>query len=546
MTVSHRITVNGTTLDFIQSSMLRRSIGENNSTSRLNLVLQNIKGVSKNKICESDEIILFSDDSEPATTRLFTGTVAQIKFEGKGSVREKMKILVRDYGALLQKSTVEPEVYTNQEISFIVNDIMTKYGSSSITTNNVNVTGTVLSRIVFKQVNVFDAIKQLAELANFTFYIDADKDLHFEQKNTVSSGVTLDNTNVVKSRFRNDVDSVRNRVFVYGARQLIHAPQESFIADGVGSVFTLIESPHNTAVDVNEVDQKGDVFFVNESPTSGADYLVNFQDKQIIFVSGTAVGYNSIPGSLGSVVVNYEASRPIIKLAEDQSSIAKHDSRTAIIIDNNIEDATTAKDVARNQLELLRDPKIQGDLTLQSVINLTPSQTVVVNMPNERQANKTYEIIESSYDFTPKKTQWDMVLKVKVSQRISDVTDILKEIILAQKRLEAGDIDDKEVISRLQLATGSFSIAMRVSAVRTQNIGNSLILGHPVNGQLGEPEIGVGGGQVVLGNSSFGAVTPVYVNSSGNLFREFVRNERFIDEDATNATVDLVNHKVEF
>jgi hypothetical protein len=37
--------------------------------------------------------------------------------------------------------------------------------------------------------SIFDCISQLAEISGFYFYIDADKDLHFEQKNTISTGL---------------------------------------------------------------------------------------------------------------------------------------------------------------------------------------------------------------------------------------------------------------------------------------------------------------------------------------------------------------------
>jgi hypothetical protein len=43
---------------------------------------------------------------------------------------------------------------------------------------------------------IFDALKQLAQLSGYIFYVDVDKDLHFEMAENVSSGVTLDNTNL--------------------------------------------------------------------------------------------------------------------------------------------------------------------------------------------------------------------------------------------------------------------------------------------------------------------------------------------------------------
>ena len=89
---------------------------------------------------------------------------------------------------------MEPEVYTNLPAGSIVQDIINKY-TSNITYDNVGSSATIIDRISFKYIPVFDAIKQLATLANYMFYVDVNKDLHFEAKSSSSSGYTLDNTN---------------------------------------------------------------------------------------------------------------------------------------------------------------------------------------------------------------------------------------------------------------------------------------------------------------------------------------------------------------
>ena len=65
-----------------------------------------------------------------------------------------------------------------------------------VTTTNVDVTTTTLPRIAFNHQSVYDALTQLAELAGFVFYIDVDKDLHFEAKESITSGIILNNTNL--------------------------------------------------------------------------------------------------------------------------------------------------------------------------------------------------------------------------------------------------------------------------------------------------------------------------------------------------------------
>lgn len=160
-------------------------------------------------------------------------------------------------------------------------DIMSKYAPAGFTTTNVDTVSITLKRMVFRHDSLFDAFRKLTDLAgdDYYFYVDENKDLHFTKKGSTSSGVTLDGTNVTRSRFKVDAENIVNRVWVYGAKQLVKVPQESFTADGVGSVFTLDYKPHNTQVQVGGVEKKGGVLNILSTSPSGVDYLVNYEDQ---------------------------------------------------------------------------------------------------------------------------------------------------------------------------------------------------------------------------------------------------------------------------
>ena len=443
-------------------------------------------------------------------TNIFRGIVTEIQYDGRGSNDEQMRVMARDYGAILQQATIEPEVYTNLPTGSIVKDLIAKYAPTSITTNNVTIGSVTISRIAYRQNNVFDACKQLAELTDFIFYVDTDKDVHFEAANSVSSGFNFTSGNVISSSFNNDADNVINRIFVYGDRTLVAAPRETFTADGAGSVFTLLNNPHNTKVTKSGTEQKGDVFnIVQATPESGTQYLVDYFAKQIIFLSGTALGYTTIPTSGSQILVDYQVSRPIIKYAEDPQSVTQYLPRTKVLIDNQIKDPSTATTVAKNQISLYKDPSVEGNIDVGGIATLTPGQTVWVNLPNQDAGSKTFSIIEASYNFTPVNCFSDSVLKARLSQRQGDVTDVLKQLILDVRRLQASDVDDTGVLSRLMTGTGSYGLKTQWQ-VKTRTIGNAFILGHATNGQLGSPEVGWGGGQVLLGSAGGSAYTVQY------------------------------------
>ena len=65
--------------------------------------------------------------------------------------------------------------------------------------------------------------------------------------------------------------------------------------------------------------QAGGIFEIG--PSSGTDYLINFDAQQLIFVSGEEIGYSSIPGDGELVTANYDRNRPIVKLADKLNGI---------------------------------------------------------------------------------------------------------------------------------------------------------------------------------------------------------------------------------
>lgn len=421
--------------------------------------------------------------------KLFGGIITQKKYQGF-ETDETVHITCRDYTSKLQTIDTQVEIYTNTEVSAIVTDLMSKYGPVGIGYSTyVQNTGVTLQRKVFKADKLFNCLSELASLVeDFFLYVDPFGELHFQQKSRVSSSITLDNTNVVSSDFITDIENVKNEIYVYGNRAFVANPRQTFTADGVGSVFTLNNVPYNTKVTISgttPTEKKGDLYKQNVTPGSGVDYLVNQLDKTVIFLSGTSLGYNAIPGSLSKIWVDSDVSRAIIKFAEDVDSKAAYGVRSETIVDQRIQDPTTAANVATSRLALAKDAGIQGTCKTQGVVLAIPGETVLVNLPNKGQVNKTFDIIESSYSFNLQNTLYDYVLTIKMGKRLPDITDTIKNLLLAKKRLEASQIDDTGILSRIASFTGSVGINTNLVRVSTKAINDTFIFGHPINGVLG-------------------------------------------------------------
>jgi len=438
---------------------------------------------------------------------LFRGILETRSFEGE-ETNQNLSLTGRDYTARFKDLTVEPVTYTNSEISTIVTNII-QNEVPEITTNNVNATVITLPRIAFNHTTVFDALTQLAELANFVFYIDNNKDLHFEEKNSISSSLTFDNTNILSAQADTTRENFNNIIWVYGDRQLTTAPQHIFVQTAaLGSVITLPYKPHNTQVRSSQFPAgsilKGGVFnMISPSSVSGLEYLVNFDDRQIIMVSGTTPGYSRIPPNGGSIVVVYDRSVPIAKFGQDNVSIANYGPKEKIIIDKNIKDPQTAKNILLTELQNSL-PIDELEVRLKGWEVITPSNTAIINLPDFNLSGKTVGILEANYNFNPTTTQTEQVLSISLDNKMGDLTDQIVDLNKRLKKLEAGDTSDTDLITRLEFSEGSVLVVGSRWNVSIRGLGSSFILGVGPHGVTGPTFGGIIGSVVASGINFLG------------------------------------------
>jgi len=474
---------NGSVISKVNSAKINKTIGESNLSSSFNLNLDNYNGRFNNDFSVGDNIIIYVDKNiNPPTTNIFNGILENIEFSGREQ-KENLILSGRDYTARLQDTVVEPESYNNLLAGSIVKDIISKY-TDDITVNNVGESNYLVSGIQFKYLPVFDAIQNLARKAGYIFYVDENKDLHFEEQSSIHSGYTFDSSNVHNSRFRTKRDSVFNRVWIRGDNYL-DGYKETFTAGSPlgGSIFSLVYQPHNTSITSNSVTQVGGIFNMGQI-VSGTNYLVDYDQKKIIFTSGPDIG-DSIPSSGTEVIMNYDRSLPVIASKEDKPSIGSYGTRVKIIIDKNIKDPVIANQLVNSELSKTLIPIVEGDINVRGVINIIPSQTCIVDLPLNNINTQTYDIIEANYNITPTTQQTGEVLKIKVNKKVVDITDKVKDLYDRVRKLETSSFLSSDILTRLETTTGSFSIRQSGLQVWEIDIGSSFVLGAPILGLLG-------------------------------------------------------------
>ena len=418
---------------------------------------------------------LYRAGSSAFDTLLFKGFIENVDFTGK-ETQQQVGLRGRDYTALMQDNTVEPVVYTNMEVGSIVRDIMTS-NLPEITTTHVGSTLTTLKRIAFKNVSVYEAIQQLAGLSAQSFFIDNNRDLHLEPSANVSSNQTFTSGNVIRMRFDNTREGMANKVWVYGDRQLSNF-EERFAMTG-GSVVTLLNKPHHTRVEYLGSTLKGGIYQLTTIPTSGPDFLVSFEDRQIIFQSGNALGYNSIPPNGGSIVVGYDREVPIVKYGENRLAITLYKPKTLVINDKAIRDPITAEDILKRQLEF-SDPLKNVEVDINGWYEFMPGQTCAVKLDDFSIDEPTLPIVEGIYNFDEESVQSEDVITLRIDRREIDITAKIRDMNKRLELLESQDRQDTDIITRIEQGVGSALVVGSYWELRTRSAtGSVMIWGNP-------------------------------------------------------------------
>ena len=494
--IKTKIEIEGTEYSDYKNLQVKKAMSNYNSSSSFSLRLDSPFGRHKSDFTVGNEIVIYAQNTKNTpTTKLLTGIIEKIKFNGSGTYQEVI-LSGRDYSARLQDASIEPSVFTDSEVSTIVTNLIQNF-VSEVTFSNVNVTSTTLERIAFRHTSVFDAISELAELSSSFWYVDTDKDLHFEQKDSVSSGFTLDNTNILSTNYEQTREGMVNDVWVYGDKYL-SGYEEVLTGDG-GSVFTLLNRPHNTSLNYLGSPYKGGIWQLTSTPISGIEYYVNYFDRELIFISGTDLGYSSIITSGGSVVANYDREIPIVRHERDKTSIANYGKRTKVIQDDAIKDPTTATNIAAKEI-LKSDPMKGLEVDFRGWKDLVPGQTIRVTLDNFNIDN-IVGILNVDYNFTAERIRSNKVIKIRLDTKILDITDQIKELSNKVKKLESRSIVEQQTTTRYEEYDSDFSVVGSYWKTQKRTIGSSFMLGHLVNGILGSPAVSVVGSQLALGDS---------------------------------------------
>ena len=251
-------------------------------------------------------------------------------------------------------SELVSKAYENQTITQIIADIASSFTDGSFTTNNVTSSFTI-DKIVFNQVYPSACLKRLADIVQYHWYIDPDKDIHFFPKLTESApfDLTDSSNNYIQDSLRHDTaaEQVANLVKVRGGEYNGTTYTDIITVKGNDSKsFDLPYKFANLTIELDTgagfVSQDVGVDFINDFTTD--DVLYNYNERTIRFENALADG--------DRIRFSGNPKRRVLAAADDAASIATYGTKEKIIRDNTIEDLNTARQRAIAELYAYREP----------------------------------------------------------------------------------------------------------------------------------------------------------------------------------------------
>lgn len=245
------------------------------------------------------------------------------------------------------------KTYTNTSVEEIIADLLSSY-TTGFTTTNVASTF-VIEKIVFNQVTISTCIKRLADILNYDWYVDQDKDVHFFDRYTNPSpfDVTDDNGSYIPQTLKriSDGSEVVNRVKVRGGEYDGVLFSDSITVSGNDSKsFKLPYRFANLTVTVDTgggpVSQNVGIDFIDDFTTD--DVLYNFQEQVIRFENSLSAG--DIIAFSGNPKV------PVFAVSEDPVSIGTYGTIEKLIRDDSIESNVIARRRANAELYAYSEP----------------------------------------------------------------------------------------------------------------------------------------------------------------------------------------------
>lgn len=404
---------------------------------------------------EGQEILVLDGD-----TAIFGGTITKVSEEIKGRMIE-VKVVCSDRSFEMDGKTVV-ETYSNQTIKQVIDHIAANYLPIGFTTTNV-VCPITINQVVFNHETPSQCFQQLAELVNYNWYVDANRNIHFFDRFAKRAPFNLtdeSDTYIFDSlKVERDISQIKNVVFVRGGEFRGGTRTEEYSADGRQDNFQLAfkyaEAPTIRRAGIVQ--------------TVGVDLLHNFTTHSVLWNFNLRYIRFETPPPAGTIInISGIPLFPVKVRVEDVVSISKHGERHFLITDNTIETKEAGRERAVAELKAYKDRLKSGEF----VTNKPGLHTgQLINIQSTiRGINENFLINKVELRMTGfNKGQWNIEL---VSIKALGIIEFLQNLLMGTKRTIR--IDRDEILEKIFNIAESIGIAEEISVLLQKHIAEAI------------------------------------------------------------------------
>lgn len=363
-----------------------------------------------------------------------------------------------DYTRLMDKKLV-PDSFENQTVAQIIENIKDNYLPAGFTTSNVNC-DVVIKYIGFNYLPVSKCFEELANLTNFDWYVDENKDIHFFSKEANTAPFSLNdddgsydfNSLVI----RRDNSQIKNSIIVRGGEYLGTQFTSEMEADGVSCIFNLPYKYRDFEATLSSTKLNIGIDYINDA--ENYDALYNFQEKLLRF--------KELDKPSSGAVIKF-AGKPYLPVIIKLKSQVDIDSMTSaegidgeyqyVIIDKSIDSREGARQKARSEIALYATTLSEAGFTTEKA-GLRPGQRI--HIVSSARGLDEYFIINrvSTVMFTPTAMKYNISL---VTTKTMDMIDLLQKLLLKQNKEIT--IDKDEIIDLIESADETITLVDTVT-----------------------------------------------------------------------------------
>ena len=368
-----------------------------------------------------------------------------------------------DYTRQLSKKLVS-KIYENMTVTAIIQDLVSVYAPAGFTTANVSCDISI-EYVTFNYQQLDKCIQQLADLTNYDWYVDYNKDIWFKSALTNSAPFqiteTNGNCNLNSLTIRKDNSQIKNSIVVRGGEFEAASYTAEINCNGVDYVYSLPYKFNEFAATLTGISLNIGIDF--SSDPDQHDALYNKNEKIIRFKT------SDTPSNGSLLVVSGLPILPLILKVKSPTDISAMYSMEGVagdyeylIIDATIQSRQAARDLAQAKLYAYARTLTEGDF-ITEVAGLKAGQIININVPT-LEVNDDYIInkVESEmFDTT------SMRYKVSlITTKTMDMIAVLQQLLSQKTNIK---INEKEVLDLVELVLEYISFVENVSYTTIHN-----------------------------------------------------------------------------